>query len=139
MVIDQQIKSSYEEQDMSPEEIAEDQGLDIVAVKAKLLQVSSKYRKASRKEADDEDRLNFSNTQLESVNDIIYETALSATHSDGTVDHRTRLAAATYIRDDKKGRKEARSVLAGTTFNILALNERLCLANTVSEKMLKDK
>jgi hypothetical protein len=137
MVIDEQIKIAYEQENMSPEEIASDQGLSPIAVKAKLMQISSKYRKDARNESEDSDTLNFSNEQLEAVNQVIFETALSAEHSDGSIDYKTRLTAAMYVRDDKKGRKEVIRGVSSNTFNILQLNEKLAMANNLTEKMLK--
>ena len=124
--INQQIKVSYELNAMSPEDIAEDQELDLTAVKAVLMQCSSKYRKDCGAENDEEEDLNFTKDELRQVNKVIFETALCAEHQDGTPDYKTRLVAATYIRDDKKGRKDVvRGVRDGNTFNILQLNEQL--------------
>lgn len=120
-----QIKTAYEVNGMSPAEIAEDQSLDVIAVKAKLMQISSKYRKDCGHEPSNDDALNFSDYDLSKVNEVILETALSATHPDGKIDYRTRLAAATYIRDDKKGRKEVKQVMQNTQFNIFDINASL--------------
>ena len=129
----EQIKTAYEVSGMSPEEIAEDQDLDIAAVKAGLMQSSAKYRKACGQEEDDADGLNFTNDELRRVNQVIYETALSAETPDGDVDFKTRLAAAIYIRDDKKGRKEPVRHIAGNTFNLLNFNAQLQKARQISE------
>lgn len=123
---------------MTPAEIAEDQALDLAAVKAALMQCSAKYRKDCGLELETEDDLNFTNDELRRVNQVIFETAVSAELSDGSIDWKTRLAAATYIRDDKKGRKEAVKHMAGNnTFNILNFNEQLAQARQLKEKMLK--
>jgi len=135
----QQIKTAYEVNNMSPEEIASDFGFDVTVVKAALTNGSSKYRKDCGLEESlgTEDRLNFTDEQLEDVNRVIYETALSAEHSDGTVDYKTRLAAATYIRDDKKGRKELARQLGGNTFNLFQFNQQLQLARGKAQEMRK--
>ena len=131
----EQIKTAYELSGMTPDEIAEDQDLDIAAVKAGLMQCSSKYRKACGMEDENEDGLNFSNDELRRVNQVILETALTAELPDGSIDYKTRLSAATYIRDDKKGRKEPVRHIAGNTFNLLSFNEQLQKARQLSDVM----
>lgn len=125
MVIDFQIKEQYEKYNRSPDEIAQDQGLDVVAVKAKLLQVSEKYRTTILGPQEEENPDDFTREQLRSANQVIYANMCEAVLPDGSVDYRTRQRAAEYIRDDKKGRKELRQVLGTNTFNILNFNEAL--------------
>lgn len=122
-----QIKNCYETLDMSPEQIAEDRGLELPAVKAALMQSSSKYRVACSGEPDDESKLNFSDEQLEAVNTVILQTALYAE------DPHLKFKAATYIRDDKKGRKDAPKQLGGQQFNILMVNEALRKNRSVAD------
>ena len=52
--VDTTIKTAYEVDNASPEEIAESEGFAVEAVKAKLMQVSSKYRKDCGKEDESE-------------------------------------------------------------------------------------
>lgn len=120
-----QLKEAYETAGLSPEQIAEDQELDITAVKAGLMQCSAKYRKDCGLEQEKEDRLNFSDYQLERVNEKLFELALSAETSDGKPDHRTQAMVCQYIRDDKKGRKEVVKQLGNNTFNILTFNDEM--------------
>jgi uncharacterized protein YfeS len=134
---DAALVKGYEVLGMTPAEIGKDRDLDEFAVKAKLLQLSAKYRKDARNEPEAEDELNFSNDQLRTVNQVIYETALSATTIDGQVDYRTRLAAATYIRDDKKGRKEVNKTVGGANFNVLQLNQTIIEARKLREERVK--
>jgi hypothetical protein len=132
--VDNQIRTAYELNSMSPEEIAEDQGFDVGAIKAKLMQISSKYRKDCGQESETEDRLNFTNSDLERVNETIIQLAL------GAEDEHLRFKAASYIRDDKKGRKEVVRNMAGNTFNILQFNEMMqharVGASAVKERLL---
>jgi len=114
-----QIKVSYEELGMSPEEIAEDRELDINAVKAALMQTSAQYRKACGAEDEDEAALNFSDQDLKQVNEVIKQIAMFGE------DDNLRLKAAMYIRDDKKGRKEVVKAVGGQQFNILMFNEAM--------------
>jgi len=131
----EQIKTAYEVSGMTPEQIAEDQDLDVAAIKAGLMQSSSKYRKACGMEEENADGLNFTDDELRRVNQVILETALTAELSDGSIDYKTRLAAATYIRDDKKGRKEPVRHIAGNTFNLLSFNEQLQKARQLADSM----
>lgn len=135
---DEAIKRSFEVLGMSPEEIAVDRELEVVAVKAKLLEVSSSYRKACKLEPLEEDKLNFSDRQLEEVNDVIFQAATTATDSDGNIDWRVRSENARYIRDDKKGRKEVAKLLAHNTFNVLQLNESLAGAREKAAKAVRE-
>jgi len=105
---------------MTPEEIAEDQNLDITAIKAALIQGSSKYRKACRMEDDSNEGLDFSSDQLRVVNRELFDLAMSCE------DPNLRGKLLMYIRDDKKGRREVRQVLSNNnTFNILQFNQSL--------------
>ena len=51
-----------------------------------------------------------------------------------------KFKAATYIRDDKKGRKEVVKLMQGNTFNILQFNEAMGkvreMANGAKKKVL---
>ena len=133
MTVDLQIKNAFEKEGMTPQQIADDQQLDVVAVKAKLIQISSSYRKLCLGEgADVEDSLNFTDDELRKVNEIIMQTAMSAETPDGAIDYKTRLSAAIYVRDDKKGRKEVNRGIQGQTFNILNFNQALESARSSS-------
>src|ERR1017187_1533745 len=104
--IDERLKILYETEGLSPEEISSEEGFSLVAVKSKLMQISSKYRAACGRESETEDKLNFTNAELQEINQIIMDTARAAETIDGAIDWKTRLDAAKYVRDDKKGRKE---------------------------------
>lgn len=112
------IKTAYEDEGMTPEQIAQDRDLDLAAVKSGLIQCSSKYRKDCGHEDEQKDELNFSDDELRRVNGVIMDLAM------GAEDEHLRFKAASYIRDDKKGRKEIVKNVQGTNLNILFLNER---------------
>jgi hypothetical protein len=121
----EQIKKSYEVLKMTPDEIANDQDLEVSVVKAALSQFSSQYRKDCGQEivpVGESPALNFSDDQLQDVNKVIYEIAI------GAEDDHTRLKAAMYIRDDKMGRLEKPKQLQGNTFNLLTINEAITSA-----------
>lgn len=119
------IVESFETLDMSPSQIAEDRGMDIVAVKAALSQSSKKYRAlvaGSNQEgeaAEKDPTLDFDNDDLRTANEVIRHLAK---HGE---DEHLRLKAAMYIRDDKKGRKEVVKVVGSNQFNIFQFNEQL--------------
>lgn len=113
------IKTAFEEEGMSPEEIADSQSLDIAAVKAGLMQCSSTYRKMCGKEDCAADTLNFDEDENRRIKEAIVELAL------GAQDESVRLKAAIYVRDDFKGRKDVVKGMAGQNFNILFVNEQL--------------
>ena len=114
---------------------------DPAAIKAALVNSSAKYRKDCGIDKASDDDLNFTDDELRRVNQVIFETAVSAETHDGDIDYKTRLAAAVYVRDDKKGRKEAVRHIAGNTFNILSFNEQLQRAremcNGVKQKLIE--
>jgi hypothetical protein len=123
------LKAAFEQEAMSPEEIAEDRGLDVAAVKAGLMQCSSKYRKSCGHEEEEIDNLNFSNDELARVNSVIMDLAL------GAEDEHLRLKAAMYVRDDKKGRKDIVKGVAGQNFNILMINQKMAQVRAMSDKV----
>lgn len=139
-----QIVVSYEQQGMTPDEISDDQGLEVASVKAALSQHSAMYRKdVQQLKDDDEDGLDFTKEQLRQVNAVIFETAISATLPDNSVDHRTRLKAAEYIRDDIKGRlTPVRAINKTQNVNLFQFNEAIANARVSAEKVklqLKDR
>lgn len=132
MSLEYQLRNAYESEGMTPLQIAEDQSLDVTAVKAKLMQISSKYRKDCGQEEDEDSELNFNNSDLKTVNKIIMDLAISAE------DEHLRFKAATYIRDDKKGRKEVVKAIRDTgNFNILNINQMLITAREQSLLAIK--
>jgi len=118
LAVQVQIKTAFEELGMTVEDIAEDQELEVTAVKACLMQCSSKYRGLCRTE-DKEAALNFTDEQLADANRTIHDLMM------GAEDEGVRLKAAMYLRDDKRGRKEVVKGVGGMQFNILQFNETL--------------
>jgi len=113
------IKTAYEDEGMTPAEIAEDRDLDIVAVKAGLMSVSSKYRKDCGQEEENVDELNFSRDEQIRAKRVIMDLA------EGAEDPHLRGKMACYVRDDAKGRKDVVKGMAGQQFNILYINEQM--------------
>lgn len=124
---------------MTPEQIAVDRELDVLAVKAALMTCSPKYRKDARGELRDEKanglevserRLNFTEEQQERILQRIYDIATSS-DNDGVA-----LNACKYVRDDSKGRLDPVKSLGGVTFNVLTFNEAIRRANTLVDEAL---
>ena len=117
----EQLRVSFEDLGLTPEEISADRDMDIAAVKAGLMQCSSKYRKLCKSESIEEDRLNFSDEDLMLVNRRILELALYSP------DEHIATKNLHYVRDDKKGRKEVVKQMGNQTFNIIQFNESMKL------------
>ena len=111
------IVEQYETLELSPEEISMQEGLDLTVVKAVLLQCSEKFRK----ENGEVSQLDFSDEDLIAANDIIRNLAKYSE------DEQLRARMATYIRDDKKGRKNPIVQIAekGRPINVFIFNEQL--------------
>lgn len=137
-----QIVSAYETNGLSPEMIVESigvEGLSLTAVKAALMQHSSKYRQLCKTEPEDESIYNFDNQELKEANQMIVEVMRDATHPTGEIDYKTRLNAARYIRDDKKGRLEPAKVMRNSGgFNIIQFNTSIQEAREKAAKVITD-
>ena len=129
--IHEQIKTAFEELGMTVEEIASDQKLDIGIVKTALIQCSSKYRASIGMTSPENSSNNpddFTDEDLHEVNEVIRQIAKYSE------DEHLRFKAATYVRDDKKGRKNIIQAARGITFNLLQINQRIQEANKVLER-----
>lgn len=127
------IKESFERLGMTAEEIAQDRDLEVESVKACLMSVSARFRReclGSESEDGSEDGKNFSDEQLRRVNQRIYDIAV------GSDNDAIALKAATYIRDDKKGRRDVVNTIRGLNFNVLSFNAMLQKADTVVQQAL---
>ena len=112
--VDQQILNAYE-QGKSPDFIAEDLGFPVHAVKAKLMSISSSYRKACGAESPEEDELNFSRDEQLSIKRELFNLAMS------TEDEHLKGKLLLNLRDDGKGRKDVVKKMGDNNFNILQL------------------
>lgn len=123
------LKTCYETLGMTPEEIAEDRALEVTAVKAGLVQCSSKYRRDSGGIELDKKALDFDDNDVLLSKNTIREIAL------GSDDEGLRLKAAIYMRDDYKGRLDVKKALQGSGFNILQFNNFMQVARAKSEEI----
>lgn len=120
----QQIVSSFEELEMSPDEIAAEQDLELTSVKAILMQFSSLYRKQCKKDVE----ACFTDEEEVMARQVI---ANIARYSD---DERIKLKAAVYIRNDKRGRLDVVSQMNGLNINVITFNEQLKKAKAAIER-----
>lgn len=135
---DAQIKAAFEQNGMTPEQISDEFGFDVIAVKAKLMQISSLYYKQACQETEEkEDGLNFTNEQLRRVNQQIFENAIGATLPDGSPDFKTMQRACEYIRDDKKGRRDAAKHFRDNPINMFQLNQTFQQSRLMAEEAKK--
>ena len=113
----QQIVTAYEDLQLSPEEIAAEQGYDIAAVKSVLLSSSVLYRKAVKKEPE----LGFNDQQHQ---DAIAVISSIMQYSE---DENLKLRAATFIRNDIKGRLDVNKngSMTGLNINVTMMQEQM--------------
>ena len=109
---------------MTPEEIASEQDLDIVSVKAILMQFSGLYREQCKVKED----LNFTDEEEVAARGVITNIARYSE------DERLRLRAAIYIRDDKKGRLDVVRQMNGLNINVIHFNDQMKKAIAAKER-----
>jgi hypothetical protein len=137
----EQLRTAYETCGMTIEQIAQDNpDLTVESIKAALLSNSAKYRKDAGFELStkgaEASELNFDDEQLKRANEAIIECMAEACLPDGTPDYRTRLKAATYVRDDKKGRKEVAALLRNNNqFNVFQFNDIMKQVRNVADSV----
>ena len=117
------------EQGMLPDDIAEDRDLDVVAVKAALMQCSTVYRKDCKLEPENEDRLNFNKDEQERVKDMMLALAL------GAESEKVRANMCQFIRDDAKGRRDTAKLLAGNGSNVFIINQHLAKVREAADRV----
>ena|ERR1044071_1472383 len=113
-----EIVASFETLGMSVEQIADDTGFDIAAVKAVLLQNSSLYRKEAKKD----DNLQFTEDEAAECKKIIFNLAR---HSE---DEYMQFKAARYVIDSKAGRLDIGKNLQQINFNAIDFNIQMTKA-----------
>jgi hypothetical protein len=120
----QQIITAFEELDMTPEEIAAEQDLELTSVKAILMQFSGLYREQCKVKDD----LNFTDEEEVAARQVITNIARYSE------DERLRLRAAIYIRDDKKGRLDVVKQMNGLNINVIHFNDQMKRAIAAKER-----
>jgi hypothetical protein len=120
----QQIVSAFEDLGLSPEDIAESQDLEVSAVKSILMQFSSVFRKAAKKE----ESLDFTVDEAQEAKAAIISVMRY------TDDDNLKLRAARYLLDDKKGRLDNIQAHAGLNINVIQINDQMRRAIQARER-----
>jgi hypothetical protein len=143
----EQIVKAYEILSLTPEQIAKEQELDILSVKACLLQFSSKYKLAVKKESREQseiscvdsqscemsNKIGFTEVQEQMALDVIADLAAYSE------DERVQIKAATFIRDDRQGRRDFASKFGSLNINVITFNEQLKKAWQIVQEAKKPK
>lgn len=125
----QQIVTAFEETGMTPEEISQELGYELAAIKSILMQSSSVYRKICRKDEDAD--TNFTEEEHTMARQVI---ANAARYSE---DENLKFRAACYIRDDKKGRLDTIKANTGLNINVVMFNEQIAKARKAKDRALE--
>lgn len=108
----QSIVTLYEVEGMSPEEIAFSEEYELTAIKATLLQFSSKYKEAIKANIEE----GFTENEEKAARQVIAQLSQYAE------DDNLRFRAAKYVRDDKLGRLDILKKTNGLNINLLMIN-----------------
>lgn len=114
----QSIVTAFEELGMTPEQIAEQEGYDIVSIKSILMQNSSLYRKACKVE----DSLDFTDEEAQMAKSVLVNLARYSE------DENLQMRAATFIIQDKKGRLDLKNQMTGMNVNVALFDSQLVRA-----------
>ncbi len=123
------IKTAYEEEEMSVDEISETRGLELAAVKSALMQCSSVYRRACRKESEGEDTLNYSRDEQQRIKDALLNLAL------GADDQNLQFKVLVYCNNEAKGRNDVVKATAQQNINVLMINEQLKKVRSIADRI----
>lgn len=126
---DMQIKTSFEELGLTVEEIAQETGYEILAIKTILLNCSPIYRKQVKKQPS----IGYSPDEAQEMRDIMINIARYEDE-----DKHLQFKAAKYIYDDFKGRNDQVAV-NNNTINIGAIqfNDQMKKALEARERTMK--
>lgn len=123
----EQIVAAFEDSCMSPEDIAQSLGFDLLAVKAVLLQNCPSYRKSAKKD----DALQFTENEAEEMKGIILNIARYEED-----DQSLKFKAAKFILEDKKGRLDIGKQMNTLNINVLDFNAQLKKAIEAEKRTL---
>lgn len=124
-----EIVEMFETLAMSPEQICENTGYEITAVKSVLLQSSKVYRKvAGTTTAKDE---YITDDEVSEAHEVVKEVMRYAKNEG------VKLKAALRLIDEKKGRLDKIDDLRGANINITVFNQQILAARSAKEKACK--
>lgn len=113
------IVEMYQTLQMTIEEIAEEEDLEQLSIKACLLQYSPDYKSLVDPSWGGALNRDFSDIDLAEATRVLVTLASNAE------DEHVRLRAAKYIRDDKKGRLDSVALFGKLNINVVMFNEQL--------------
>lgn len=125
-MISEAIKSLYESESLTPEQISEALEMEVESVKIALLQRSSKYRQDIKTNKDDKD---FTDDELETAK-VAIARCMNAE------DQHLAFKAAKFVFDERKGRNNVRSLVKNLNLNVTLINEQMTKAREAKERAL---
>ena len=125
---DQQIKTSFEELGLTPEQIADETGYDVLAIKTILLQCSSAYRKLVKREPDK----GYTPDQAEEMQHIMLDIARYEDE-----DQHLKFKAAKYLHEEFKGRNDINKQVQNIHITAINFNEQMKKALQARERTIK--
>jgi len=119
--LNNEIVQLFEEGKLTPEQIAEDTGLDLVSIKAALIKSSTIYREMIKHEDKDDNEISdlISDDELKEMVDGLKNLARFS-EVDGV-----RLKAICRVIDEKKGRLNPIKEIKNASFNLILFNQQL--------------
>lgn len=114
---------------MTPEQICEDTGYEISAVKAVLLQFSKVYRHIVKEESAKDEHI--TDDELVEAYDAVKEVMRYA-ENEGV-----KLKAACRLIDERKGRLDMVDTLRSTSINITIFNQQILAAREAKDKAMR--
>lgn len=123
----QQIVTLFEEVGMGPDEIAQSEEMDLIAVKTILMQCSSLYRQESKQNKS----LEFTVDEAEEMKQILLN---RARYSE---DEHLQVKCAIFIINDKKGRLDGGRMLGQLGNAVINFNMQMQKVQDARERTLK--
>jgi hypothetical protein len=127
-----QIVQSFDELNMTPEQIAEDTGFDLVTIKSILTQFSSIYRKEMKTNVS----LQYNDDEAQEAKSVILNCMRYAETPSGSEDFNLKFKAACRVVDEKQGRLDIQKQMQGININVLQFNQQLEKARMAKERTL---
>lgn len=125
---DLQIKTSFEDLGLTPEQIADETGYDILAIKTILIQCSSQYRKLIKREP----AKGYTPDQAEEMQHILLNIAR---YEDEDLNLKAKVAI--YLHEEFKGRNDTVKIVQNFNMTANIFNEQMKKANEARERTLR--
>jgi len=129
--ISQEVVSMYEEANLSPEQIAEDTGFQLAAVKATLTQFSKVYRDVLKEKGATRVSEMITDDELSEMLDVVKSLARYS-EIEGI-----KLKAACRIIDEKENRLNVINEVKNANYNLIMFNQQLLANRRAKEKVIE--